>query len=137
MTHPQPSGELSWMLDDLVQRVEQVHQAVLLSRDGLVMGASRTVSQADAEFLAALSSGFHSLSNGAREHFGARQVRQAVIELDDKLFFVVPAGSGSCLAVLSTAGPKAGLVAYEMALLIKRVRQHMAAAPRRQSAGAG
>ncbi|MDX6738337.1 roadblock/LC7 domain-containing protein [Actinocorallia sp. A-T 12471] len=130
MTHPESTAKLNWLLDDLVERVEQVHQAVLLSRDGLMMGASRGVSRADAEFLSALSAGFNSLANGAREHFKARQVRQAVIEIDDKLFFVVPAGNGSCLAVLSSAGQNAGLVAYEMAMLIKRVRQHLTAAPR-------
>ena len=124
------TGELDWLLNDLVERVGEVRQAVLLSRDGLVMGASGEITRRDAEFLAALSSGFHSLANGAREHFEARQVRQTVVELDDKLFFVVPAGSGSCLAVLSDAGGNAGLVAYETTMLIKRVRRHLSASPR-------
>ncbi|WP_067468032.1 roadblock/LC7 domain-containing protein [Actinomadura macra] len=123
-------GELDWLLDDLVERVGEVRQAVLLSRDGLVMGASGGVTRKDAEFLAALSSGFHSLSNGAREHFGAKQVRQTVVELDGMLFFVMPAGDGSCLAVLSDAGGNAGLVAYETTMLIKRVRRQLGAAPR-------
>ncbi|TDC49758.1 roadblock/LC7 domain-containing protein [Actinomadura sp. KC345] len=124
------TGELDWLLNDLVERVGEVRQAVLLSRDGLVMGASGEVTRRDAEFLAALSSGFHSLANGAREHFEATQVRQTVVELDDSLFFVVPAGSGSCLAVLSDAGGNAGLVAYETTMLIKRVRRHLSASPR-------
>ncbi|XVQ16087.1 roadblock/LC7 domain-containing protein [Spirillospora sp. CA-255316] len=127
------SGELDWLLDDLVQRVGEVRQAVLLSRDGLVMAASGGVTRQDAEFLAALSSGFHSLANGAREHFESRRVRQTVVELDGLLFFVIPAGSGSCLAVLSDAGGNAGLVAYETAVLIKRVRRQLAAEPRAAS----
>jgi predicted regulator of Ras-like GTPase activity (Roadblock/LC7/MglB family) len=130
MKQSQAAGELGWLLDDLVKRVDEVHQAVLLSRDGLVMGSSEGVSRKDAEFLAALSSGFHSLANGAREHFEAKQVRQTVVELDGKLFFVLPAGNGSCLAVLSDAGGNAGLVAYETAMLIKRVRRQLGAAPR-------
>ncbi len=124
------SGELDWLLDDLVNRVGEVHQAVLLSRDGLVMGASGSVTRKDAEFLSALSSGFHSLANGAREHFQASHVRQTVVELDEKLFFVMPAGNGSCLAVLSDAGGNAGLVAYETTMLIKRVRRQLGAEPR-------
>ncbi|WUI02686.1 roadblock/LC7 domain-containing protein [Spirillospora sp. NBC_00431] len=128
--HGHASGELDWLLEDLVQRVGEVHQAVLLSRDGLVMGASSGVTRKDAEFLAALSSGFHSLANGAREHFKAKQVRQTVVELDGLLFFVMPAGNGSCLAVLSDAGGNAGLVAYETTMLIKRVRRHLATSPR-------
>ncbi|MFI0350771.1 roadblock/LC7 domain-containing protein [Actinomadura sp. 9N407] len=130
MTRSQAAGELGWLLDDLVKRVDEVHQAVLLSRDGLVMGCSEGVTRKDAEFLAALSSGFHSLANGAREHFEAKQVRQTVVELDGLLFFVLPAGNGSCLAVLSDAGGNAGLVAYETAMLIKRVRRQLGAAPR-------
>ncbi|WP_242907308.1 roadblock/LC7 domain-containing protein [Actinomadura terrae] len=124
------TGELDWLLDDLVERVGEVRQAVLLSRDGLVMGASGGVTRKDAEFLAALSSGFHSLANGAREHFQAKQVRQTVVELDGMLFFVMPAGEGSCLAVLSDAGGNAGLVAYETTMLIKRVRRQLGTAPR-------
>lgn len=124
------SGELDWLLDDLVDRVGAVREAVLLSRDGLVMAASRGVTRRDAEFLAALSSGFHSLANGACEHFQSKHVRQTVVELDGVLFFVMPAGSGSCLAVLSEAGGDAGLVAYETTMLIKRVRRQLAAGPR-------
>ncbi|GAA0936698.1 roadblock/LC7 domain-containing protein [Actinocorallia libanotica] len=125
--------EFDWLLDDLVDRVGEIHQAVLLSRDGLVMGASGNIAPRGAEFLAALASGFHSLSNGAREHFGGERVRQAFVELDDRLFFVMPAGQGSCLAVLADAGGNAGLVAYELTRLIKQVRRRVAAAPRSDS----
>jgi hypothetical protein len=38
--------------------------------------------------------------------------------------------------VLSDAGSNAGLVAYEMAMLVKRVRRHLAAAPRSSEQGA-
>ncbi|MWA04168.1 roadblock/LC7 domain-containing protein [Actinomadura sp. LD22] len=127
---PQASRDLSWLLDDLVGRVEEVRQAVLLSRDGLVMGASASVTRQDAEFLAALSAGLQSLADGARQHFRAERVQQTFVELDSRLFFVVPAGKGSCLAILSDAGRNAGLVAYETAMLIKRVRRQMATAPR-------
>ncbi|GAB2865019.1 roadblock/LC7 domain-containing protein [Actinocorallia aurea] len=124
------TGELNWLLDDLVDRVVPVHHALLLSRDGLVMAASRNMSAEDAQFVAALSSGFHSLARGAAEHYSADRVNQAVIELDDRLFFVLPAGTGTCLAVLSDAGAQAAQVAYEMALLIKRVSRHLTAAAR-------
>jgi predicted regulator of Ras-like GTPase activity (Roadblock/LC7/MglB family) len=134
MNQPQAAGELDWLLNDLVDRVDEVRQAVLLSRDGLVMGASRGVTRKDAEFLAALSSGFNSLANGAREHFAAKRMRQSVIEFDGLLFFIVPAGNGSCLAALSEAGHNAGMVAYEMAILIKRVREHLGATPRSAAA---
>ena len=34
------SGNLDWLLDDLVTRVAQIDKAVILSRDGLAIGAS-------------------------------------------------------------------------------------------------
>ncbi|RAY12561.1 roadblock/LC7 domain-containing protein [Actinomadura craniellae] len=118
------------MLDDLIDRVGEVRKAVVLSRDGLVMGASSGVERNDAEYLAALAAGFFSLANGAREHFESGEVRQTLVEMESGLFFVVPAGSGSCLALLSDSGANAGLVAYEMARLVTRVRRHLSAAPR-------
>jgi predicted regulator of Ras-like GTPase activity (Roadblock/LC7/MglB family) len=137
VTQSRVASELGWMLDDLIERVGEVRKAVVLSRDGLVMGASKGVGRDDSEYLAALAAGFFSLANGAREHFEAGEVRQTIIEMDGGLFFVVPAGSGSCLALLSDAGANAGLVAYEMARLVTRVRRHLAAAPRSAQPGTG
>ncbi|MBO2448310.1 roadblock/LC7 domain-containing protein [Actinomadura barringtoniae] len=136
MTQSDIGGELGWMLDDLVDRVGEVRKALVLSRDGLIMGATRGMTREDAEFLAALAAGFFSLASGARDHLDAGDVRQAVIELDEGLFFVVPAGVGSCLALLSRAGSNAGLVSYEMTMLVKRVSRHLAAKPRNAGLGA-
>jgi predicted regulator of Ras-like GTPase activity (Roadblock/LC7/MglB family) len=130
MTQANANSDLSWLLDDLVDRIGEVRQAVLLSKDGLVMGASSSIARDDAEHLAAISAGVQSLANGAREHFRKKQVRQTIIEMDDALFFVCAAGNGSCLAVLSGSGGNAGLVGYEMALLTKRLRKRLTAAPR-------
>ncbi len=46
------------------------------------------------------------------------------------------AGEGSCLAVLAAQGADVGLIAYEMALLVTRVGQHLTVG-RRAPAGAG
>ncbi|WP_106400558.1 roadblock/LC7 domain-containing protein [Actinocorallia populi] len=126
-------NDLSWLLDDLVDRVGEIRQAVLLSRDGLVMSASRTVGYEEAERLAALSSGLHSLANGVREHFGRRETKQSIVELEDALFFVSAAGSGSCLAVLSDSDGNIGLVGYEMAMLTTRLNKQLSAAARTSS----
>jgi len=40
-------GQLSWLLDNLVNQVEHVQQAVILSRDGLVVAASRGLARED------------------------------------------------------------------------------------------
>lgn len=125
MRASQRSGELDWLLDDLVVRVGEVRHAVVLSNDGLAVGASTGLRREDAEHLAAVASGFHSLAKGAGRHFGAGGVRQTMVEMDDAFLFVAAAGDGSCLAVLTAVTADIGLVAYEMARLVKRVGEHL------------
>lgn len=127
--HPR-SGELDWLLDDLVLRVGEVRHAVVLSNDGLAVGASGGLTREDAEHLAAVSSGFHSLAKGAGRHFRTGRVRQTMVEMDDGFLFVAAAGEGSCLAVLSSVTADVGLIAYEMARLVKRVGEHLGSPPR-------
>src|SRR6476661_3957069 len=124
------TGELNWLLDDLTTRVGAVRQAVILSTDGLAVGYSKGLIREDAEHLAAVAAGFQSLARGAGRHFGGGQVRQVIVEMDASFLFVTAAGDGSCLAVLSPAAADAGLIAYEMAVLVKRVGQHLAINPR-------
>ncbi|GAA3013839.1 hypothetical protein GCM10020229_26400 [Kitasatospora albolonga] len=130
----QPSGELNWLLDDLVGRVAALRHAVILSSDGLATGASQGLGREDAEHLAAVAAGFHSLAKGAGRHFQVGGVRQTMVELDEAFLFITAAGDGSCLAVLSEAESDVGQIAYEMALLVKRVGEHLSAEPRTDSA---
>jgi predicted regulator of Ras-like GTPase activity (Roadblock/LC7/MglB family) len=123
-------GQLDWLLDDLVRRVTHIEQAVILSRDGLAIGASGGLSREDSEYLAAVAAGFQSLARGAGQHFGGGAVRQTVVEMDSAFLFVTAAGEGSCLAVLAGANVDAGLVAYEMTVLVKRVGEHLGVNPR-------
>jgi predicted regulator of Ras-like GTPase activity (Roadblock/LC7/MglB family) len=126
-------GQLDWLLDDLVGRVEQVSKAVILSRDGLAIGASETLTREDSEYLCAAAAAFQSLARGSSQHFGGGAVRQTVVEMESAFLFVMAAGEGSCMAVLAAQGADVGLVAYEMALLVTRVSEHLAV-PRRLDA---
>ncbi|GHH52803.1 roadblock/LC7 domain-containing protein [Streptomyces candidus] len=121
---------LDWLLDDLTNRIHEVRHALVLSNDGLVTGASSGLERADAEHLAAVSSGLHSLAKGSGRHFGAGRVRQTMIEFDDGVLFVTAAGDDSCLCVLSAAEADFGQVAYEMTLLVNRVGEHLGVAAR-------
>ena len=123
-------GELNWLLDDLVKRVPQVSKAVMLTQDGLPIGASASLNREDAEHLAALASGFQSMARGTGQHFGGGRVRQTIIEMEAAFLFVSAAGQGTCLAVLSTGDADVGLVAYEMAVLVRRSNEHLGVAPR-------
>jgi predicted regulator of Ras-like GTPase activity (Roadblock/LC7/MglB family) len=123
-------GKLDWLLDDLVARVAKVTKAVILSRDGLVIGASDGLSREDSEYLCAAAAGFQSLARGTSHHFGMGAVRQTVVEMESAFLFVTAAGEGSCMAVLAVQGADVGMVAYEMALLVTRVAEHLAVARR-------
>jgi predicted regulator of Ras-like GTPase activity (Roadblock/LC7/MglB family) len=124
------SANLIWLLDDLVERVPTAQQAVVLSADGLMMGASAGLSREDAEHLSAMAAGFQSLAKGASRHFGAGPVRQTVVEMESAFLFVTAAGQGTCLAVLAASDADLGLIAYEMAMLVTRVGASMAAPER-------
>jgi uncharacterized protein len=130
MTHLAEPDAPSWLLDELVGRVDHVRHAVILSRDGLAIGASANVGREDAEHLSALAAGVQSLARGASRQFQAGEPRQTIIEMDSAFLFVTPAGHGTCLAVVATAEADVGLVAYEMAMLVKRVGKHLSANPR-------
>lgn len=126
-----PAGSrLNWLLDDLVGRLASVRMALVLSSDGLPMSVSEDVSREDSEHLAAVASGIHGLAKGVGTHFEAGSVRQTLVELDDAFLFVTAAGDGSCLAVMAASDADIGQIAYEMTLLVKRVGEHLAAAPR-------
>ena len=57
-------------------------------------------------------------------------MRQTIIEMDSAFLFVMAAGQGTCLAVLSSASANVGVMAYEMAMLVRRMGKHLTAAPR-------
>ena len=125
-----PSRDLAWLLDDLADRLPDFRQAVILSRDGLCIAASGDLSREDAEHLSAVAAAVQSLAAGTGDRFSAGGVRQTIIELEHGILFVIAAGEGSCLAALCPADADAGAVAYEMAMLVKRARPHLAALPR-------
>ncbi|GAA4532480.1 roadblock/LC7 domain-containing protein [Amycolatopsis samaneae] len=123
-------SELDWLLDDLVKRVAGADRAVVLSADGLLIGRSGNLSEADAEHLSAVASAFQSLARGTGRHFGGGNVRQTMVEMDHAFLFVTAAGRGACLALLAGEDADMGLVAYEMNLMVKRVGAVLTSAPR-------
>jgi predicted regulator of Ras-like GTPase activity (Roadblock/LC7/MglB family) len=119
------TGQLSWLLDSLVSKVEHIKQALILSRDGLVVAASQGLVREDGEHLSALAAGVQSLARGAGQHFHGGEVRQTIVEMEFAFLFVSEAGKGTCLAVLTSGEPNVGLVAYEMAMLVRRMGKYL------------
>ena len=131
MTQTKSNGEqLGWLLDNLVSRVANVRQALLLSRDGLVVATSQNMSREEGDNLSALSAGMHSLARGVGKQVGNAEVRQTIIEMDSAFLFVMAAGQGTCLSVLASADADLGVMAYEMAMLVRRMGVHLSAGPR-------
>jgi predicted regulator of Ras-like GTPase activity (Roadblock/LC7/MglB family) len=124
------TGQLSWLLDSLVNKVEHIKQALILSRDGLVVAASQGLNREDGEHLSALAAGVQSLARGAGQHFHGGEVRQTIVEMEFAFLFVSQAGKGTCLAVLTSGEPDVGLVAYEMAMLVRRMGKYLSSESR-------
>ncbi|MEU5876801.1 roadblock/LC7 domain-containing protein [Spirillospora sp. NPDC047279] len=119
------SADLSWLLDDLINRLPHARHAVVLSADGLLMASSRDMPQDDGEHLAAVAAGIQSLAKGAGTRFGGGPVRQTIIEMQSAFMLVTVAGKGACLAVLSDDESDVGLIAYEMAMLVTSMGHHL------------
>jgi predicted regulator of Ras-like GTPase activity (Roadblock/LC7/MglB family) len=126
--------DINWMLDDLVARIPQIDKAVVLTRDGLAAGASGVLVREDAERLAAMAAGFHSLARGAAAYLIADDVRQVIVEMAGAFMFITAAGENGCLAVVTRDTVDLGLIAYETTLFVKRVSAHL---PGRQVALGG
>jgi len=131
MTQANRNGEqLGWLLDNLVAQGANVRRALVLSRDGLVVAKSQNMGREEGDRLSALAAGVQSLARGAGQQVGGGEVRQTIIEMDSAFLFVMEAGQGTCLAVLASADANLGVMAYEMAMLVRRMGTFLTAAPR-------
>jgi predicted regulator of Ras-like GTPase activity (Roadblock/LC7/MglB family) len=57
-------------------------------------------------------------------------VRQALIEMANGYLILTSAGPGAHLVVLTGANADVGVVAYQMNMLVKKIGEHLSAAPR-------
>ena len=117
--------DVTWLVNDLVDRVAHVQQAVVLSHDGLLIAKSTGLSREDAEHLSAVAAGMHGLARGAGRRFDRGTVRQTIVEMESGFLFVTAGGNGACLGVLGSEDADVGLIAYEMEMLVARVGQYL------------
>ncbi|MFI0239189.1 roadblock/LC7 domain-containing protein [Streptomyces sp. NPDC016845] len=125
LTATRRSTALDGLLDALALRVPELRHALVLSSDGLPVGASAALGREDAEHLAAVASGFNNLAKGTGRRFGTGGARLTMVEMDSGFLFVAATGDGSCLAVLGDVTADIGLVAYETARLVGKVGKHL------------
>ena len=128
--------DIAWLVNDLVDRVAHVNQAVVLSHDGLLIAKSTGLSREDGEHLSAVAAGMHGLARSAGRRFNRGSVRQTIIEMEAGFIFVTAGGNGACIAVLATEDADVGLVAYEMEMIVARVGQYLSTPVRTAAPGA-
>ncbi|KJS55537.1 roadblock/LC7 domain-containing protein [Streptomyces rubellomurinus] len=130
--------DLGWLLADIIA-VPHVQHAVVVSSDGLEIGRSARIAREDAERLAAACSGLQSLARGVADGFGGQgsTTRQIVVEYGGGYLFIVAAGAGAHLAVVTGDAVDAGLVAYQMQMMVERIGTHLTSPPRFDHAAGG
>ncbi len=113
--------ELDWLLNDFTERVPHVTHAVAVSSDGLVVAATRALSNDRADQLAAVASGLVSLLASAARLLQAGLVVSNLTEMDGGFMFSMAVSSGASLLVLASRQCDIGRVSYEMTELINKV----------------
>lgn len=130
------SIDMTWLLDDLTGRVPEIEKVVMLSRDGLAVSSSSSLSREDAERLAAIAAGFYSLARGSAASLGGDQTRHIIVEMTGKFLLVAAAGPDGCIAAVAGAGARLGIIVYEITLLARRAVAYLPG-PRRAGLGGG
>ncbi|MGC0327443.1 putative regulator of Ras-like GTPase activity (Roadblock/LC7/MglB family) [Streptomyces sp. SAI-170] len=133
MTGTTTDEKLTWLIEGLLKRTPGArHAPLVLSRDGLKLCRTPELSTDQADQLAAIAAGIQSLSQGASMEFGdgSGGVRSAMTEFYGGVLFIVEAGEGAHLAVVTTEEADPGLVGHHMNELVEQLGDHLRAEPR-------
>jgi predicted regulator of Ras-like GTPase activity (Roadblock/LC7/MglB family) len=124
--------KLTWLMQGLLARTPGARHALVLSRDGLKLCRTPELSVDQADQLAAIAAGIQSLSHGASMEFGdgTGGVRSAMTEFYGGVLFIVEAGEGAHLAVVTAEEADPGLVGHNMGELVEQLGGHLSAQPR-------
>lgn len=114
------AANFNWLLDNFVKSVPDVRHTIVVSADGLLMAMSEELDRTQGDQLSAIVAGMSSLTKGASRQLAAGEVRQAIIEMDDLIMFLMTISDGSVLSVVADSQCDIGLIGYEMALLVSR-----------------
>ena len=114
--------KLTWLIEGLLERTPGARHALVLSRDGLKLCRTTELSNDQADQLAAIAS--------VEFGDGTGGVRSAMTEFYGGVLFIVEAGQGAHLAVVTTEDADAGLVGHNMSELVEQLGEHLTALPR-------
>lgn len=125
------SQQLNWLIESLVERIPEARCALLSAADGLKRASTEGLSKDKADKMSAITSGLWSLGRGAGSDFAdTEKVRQVIVELEGAMLFVVAAGFGTILSVLTNDKANPGLVGHEMDQLVRSMHKHLETAAR-------
>ena len=130
---------LTWLMEGLLEHTPGARHALVLSRDGLRLCRTPELTVDRADQLSAIAAGIQSLSHGASLEFGdgSGGVRSAMAEFHGGVLFIVEAGEGAHLAVVTDEEADAGLVGHNMSELVEQLGEHLSAKPRHPANPAG
>ena len=111
---------VNWLVGNFVTQTPGVHEAVVVSSDGLPMAISDGMDRDAADRFAAVASGLIGLAYGAAGRFGGGAVNEVIVEMEHAFLFVTGISDGSNLAVVASADCDVGLVGYEMAVMVEK-----------------
>jgi uncharacterized protein len=130
MSGPGVMSDLSWLLDNFADEVTGIAHVAVVSSDGLLLAASRSLPHDRAMQLATITAGLVSLASGTSRHFEGGDVQQTMVHMNKGHLIIMSIGDGSALVVLAARDCDVGHVGYEMALLVDRVGKALMPQPR-------
>lgn len=114
------ASNVNFLVNNFVEQVAGVSEAVVVSSDGLPIAASSGLDRDGVDRFAAVSSGLIGLAYGAAGRFGGGAVTEVIVEMENAFLFVTGISDGSLFATIAEADCDVGLVAYEMAVLVEK-----------------
>jgi hypothetical protein len=111
---------LNWLVSSFVDRVPGVREATVVSSDGLLIAISSGLDRTSGDRLAAVAAGILSIAKGGSVPIGGGRVHEVIVEMDQAMLFVMRVSDTSVLAVTTARPCDAGLVGYEMAVLVEK-----------------
>jgi predicted regulator of Ras-like GTPase activity (Roadblock/LC7/MglB family) len=112
--------QFNWLLSRFATDTAGVSEAIAVSSDGLLIAMSASLSRADAERLAAITSAISSLATGASRVYHLGTPNKVIIDLELGYLLVSSISVGCALGVLARRDANLGDLAYEMALFANR-----------------
>jgi predicted regulator of Ras-like GTPase activity (Roadblock/LC7/MglB family) len=112
--------QFNWLLARFATETAGVREAIAVSADGLLIAMSSTLTRADADRLAAITSAITSLANGASRVYDLGPTNKVIIDLDQGYVLVSAISTGSTLGVLASREANLGNLAYDMAIFANR-----------------